>query len=88
MKSTKFFIRMLAVFFTRVKPASTSANPGCMKNTSMAASIIHTVFNPLASSSTVFGGVSVSGTSIVVAAISITAIVDVADASLMAVDIS
>ena len=45
-------------------------------------------WKPLASSSTVFGGVSVSGTSIVVAAISVTAIVDVADASLMAVDIS
>lgn len=36
MKSTKFFIRMLAVFFTLVKPASTNANPGCMKNTSIA----------------------------------------------------
>ena len=55
MKSTKFFIRILAVFFTLVKPASTSAKPGCMKNTSMAASSIHTVFSPLVSSPTVSG---------------------------------
>ena len=46
MKSTKFFIRILAVFLVRVKPASTSANPGCMKNTSMAASNIQTVLTP------------------------------------------
>ena len=50
MKSTKFFIRMLAVFLVRVNPASTKANPGCMKNTSMAASSIHTVLMPVASS--------------------------------------
>ena len=43
MKSTKFLNRMLAVFLLRVKPASQSAKPGCMKNTSMAASNIHTV---------------------------------------------
>ena len=50
MKSTKFFIKILAVFFTLVKPASTNANPGCIKNTSIAASSIQTVFNPSASS--------------------------------------
>ena len=43
-KSQKFFIRMFAVFFERVKPASQSAKPGCMKNTSMAARSIQTVF--------------------------------------------
>ena len=47
MKSTKFFIRMLAVFLLRVNPASTRANPGCMKNTSIAASSIHTVLIPV-----------------------------------------
>ena len=60
MKSTKFFIRMLAVFFTLVKPASTNANPGCMKNTSIAASNIHTVFNPRANSPTVSGAADAS----------------------------
>ena len=49
MKSTKFFIRMLAVFFERVKPASTSAKPGCIKKTSIAAKSIHTVLMPSAS---------------------------------------
>ena len=43
MKYTKFFIRMFTVFLLRVKPASQSANPGCIQNTSMAASSIHTV---------------------------------------------
>ena len=43
MKSTKFFIRMFAVFFERVKPASHSANPGCIQNTNIAANSIHTV---------------------------------------------
>ena len=43
MKSTKFFMRMLAEFFDLVKPASTSAKPGCMKNTSIAAMRTHTV---------------------------------------------
>jgi len=47
MKSTKFFIKILAVFFVLVKPASTKANPGCMKNTSIAASSIHTVLTPV-----------------------------------------
>ena len=42
-KSQKFFIRMLAVFFERVNPASHKAKPGCMKNTSIAATSIHTV---------------------------------------------
>ena len=42
-KSTKFLNNMLAVFLLRVKPASQSAKPGCMKNTSMAANSIHTV---------------------------------------------
>ena len=46
-KSTKFFIRMLAVFLERVKPASTRANPGCIKKTSIEASNTHTVSNPL-----------------------------------------
>lgn len=41
------FIRMLAVFLLRVNPASTRANPGCMKNTSIAASSIHTVLIPV-----------------------------------------
>ena len=50
MKSMKFFIRMLAVFLARVNPASTRAKPGCMKKTSMAASSIHTVLMPVASS--------------------------------------
>ena len=45
MKSKKFFINILAVFFVLVKPASTRAKPGCIKNTSMAASNIHTVSN-------------------------------------------
>ena len=44
---------MLAVFLVRVKPASTSAKPGCMKNTSMAASNIHTVLTPDTSWATV-----------------------------------
>ena len=60
MKSTKFFIRMLAVFLTLVKPASTNANHGCMKNTSIAASNIHTVFNPRANSPTVSGAADAS----------------------------
>lgn len=47
MKSTKFFIRILAVFFERVNPASTRAKPGCMKNTSIAANNIHTVLMPV-----------------------------------------
>ena len=59
MKSTKFFIKMLAVFFTLVKPASTKANPGCMKNTSIAASSIQTVFNPKARSPIVSGASAV-----------------------------
>ena len=46
MKSTKFFISMLAVFLVRVKPASTNAKPGCIKNTSIAASNIQTVLTP------------------------------------------
>ena len=50
MKSTRFFISTLAVFLVRMNPASTKANPGCMKNTSMAASSIHTVLSPVASS--------------------------------------
>ena len=37
---------MLAVFLVRVNPASTSAKPGCIKNTSIAASSIHTVLTP------------------------------------------
>ena len=48
MKSTKFFIRMFAVFLLRVNPASHSAKPGCMKKTSMAASNIQTVSREIA----------------------------------------
>ena len=43
MKSTKFLKRMLTVFLPRVKPASHSAKPGCMKKTNIAANNIHTV---------------------------------------------
>ena len=43
MKSTKFFIKMLAVFLLRVNPASHRANPGCIQKTNMAANSIHTV---------------------------------------------
>ena len=77
MKSTKFFIRILAVFFTLVNPASTSANPGCMKNTSIAANNIHTVFSPLANSPIVSGAVSVTGVSVAVVIVSVTAVVTV-----------
>jgi hypothetical protein len=38
-----FLNRMFTVFFERVKPDSTHANPRCMMNTSAAASIIHTL---------------------------------------------
>ena len=51
MKSTKFFIRMFAVFLLRVNPASHSAKPGCMKKTSIAANNIHTVSREIANSS-------------------------------------
>lgn len=34
---------MFAVFFDLVKPASTRAKPGCMKNTNIAARSTHTV---------------------------------------------
>ena len=51
-KSTKFFIKMFAVFLVRVKPASTKANPGCIKNTSIAARSIHTVLIPVDNSET------------------------------------
>ena len=47
MKSTKFFMRMFAVFLERVKPASTRAKPGCIKNTSIAAINTQTVSSPL-----------------------------------------
>ena len=43
---------MFAVFLPRVKPASHRAKPGCMKNTSIAASNIHTVSNDIAKSCT------------------------------------
>ena len=46
-KSTKFFIRMLAVFLDCVSPASTRAKPGCIQNTSIAPSNTHTVSRPL-----------------------------------------
>lgn len=47
MKSQKFFIRMLAVFFERVMPASTKAKPGCIQNTSIAPNNTHSVSTPL-----------------------------------------
>ena len=72
MKSTKFFIRMLAVFLTRVKPASTSAKPGCMKNTSIAASNIHTVLSPFTNSPTVSGA---DDSTVVSSNVAITAVV-------------
>src|SRR5574344_275048 len=46
-KSTKFFIRMLAVFLDLVNPASTRANPGCIKKTNIDAISTHTVSRPL-----------------------------------------
>ena len=35
-KSIMFFIKMFPVFFARVKPASQSANPACIKKTNAA----------------------------------------------------
>ena len=35
-KSMRFFMRMLPVFFARVKPASHMEKPACMKKTSAA----------------------------------------------------
>jgi len=43
-KSIRFFIRMLTAFFALVKPHSTIAKPGCMKNTRNAATHVHTIF--------------------------------------------
>ena len=45
-KSSRFFMRMLAVFFERVNPASTDANPICIMNIRIAASSTHTVSIP------------------------------------------
>ena len=42
-KSIRFFIRILQAFFALLKPASSSAKPGCMNITSTPASITHTV---------------------------------------------
>ena len=39
-KSIMFFIMMFMAFFALVKPASTIANPACMKNTKAAASSV------------------------------------------------
>ena len=63
-KSTRFFIRMLAVFLLRVNPASTRAKPGCMKNTSMAASNIHTVLSPVDNSAILSALLTSSGTEV------------------------
>ena len=41
--SSMFFIRMFEVFFERVKPDSTIANPACMKNTMLAVTSNHVV---------------------------------------------
>jgi hypothetical protein len=46
----KFFIMMFAVFFDWVNPASTQANPACIKNTRAAATITHTVLTANTSS--------------------------------------
>ena len=46
MKSQKFFIKMLEVFLRRVMPASTSAKPGCIQNTSIAPSNTQRVSRP------------------------------------------
>ena len=54
MKSSKFFIKMFAVFLVLPKPASTKANPGCIKKTNMAASNIHTVSSDNAKSVIVY----------------------------------
>ncbi len=88
MKSTKFFIRMLAVFFTLVKPASTSANPGCMKNTSIAASNIHTVFNPRANSPTVSGAADASAGAVTTSVIVSVTAATVSAAAVFCADIS
>ena len=53
-KSIRFFMRMLPVFFARVKPASHMAKPACMKNTSAAPSstqIVLTAENVIVNSS-------------------------------------
>ena len=49
----KFFITMFAVFFARVKPASTSAKPACIRNTRIPAITIHSVSTDNATCSTV-----------------------------------
>ncbi len=41
-KSIRFFMMMLQAFFARVNPASTRANPACMKKTRNAAIRVHT----------------------------------------------
>ena len=46
-KSIRFFIRMLPVFFARVKPASHMEKPACMKNTSAAPSSTQIVLTAL-----------------------------------------
>ena len=46
-KSIRFFIRMLPVFFARVKPASHMEKPACMKNTSAVPSSTHMVLTAL-----------------------------------------
>ena len=60
-KSMKFFIKMLAVFFVLVKPASTKAKPGCMKNTSMAAIKTQTVSNGMTGDSASSAAASTTG---------------------------
>ena len=42
-KSIRFFIMMLAAFLARVKPVSSMAKPACIRNTSTAATRVHTV---------------------------------------------
>ncbi len=54
-KSRKFLVRMLQVFFDRMKPASTMPNPACIKNTRNAAMSTHTVSIAILFSSGVAG---------------------------------
>ena len=46
-KSIRFFIRMLPVFFARVKPASHREKPACMKKTIAAPNSTQMVFTEL-----------------------------------------
>ncbi len=45
-KSIRFFIRMLAVFLARIRPASSMPKPACIRNTRKAAISTHMVSIP------------------------------------------